>query len=89
MSLNGKNFAYFICESIRNADGNFIPCIAVENEAGYHKTDWEYGKDKSLANEAIDSCNKGLGLTPERAAEIVASSMGAQRRKKGEASFSR
>jgi hypothetical protein len=68
-----QRMAYFILETVRDADGNFIPCIAKENEPGYFKTSWQYGKDLDLANKAVDSLNQRMGYSPKEAAQIVAS----------------
>lgn len=66
---------YFINELERDKDGGFIPCIAVEGESGYYRTDWNWGSDIKLANEIADEKNKALGFTPDEAIKIVFSTM--------------
>ena len=57
-------------------DGNFYPSIVKVNEAGHHKTDWNYGSDMALAQEAVNKLNmERYGLTPLDAERIVDSSM--------------
>ena len=53
---------YFVMETVTDKDGNYIPCIAVEGETGYYKTDWTWGKDYKLARECADDMNERLGI---------------------------
>ena len=67
--------AYFVLESVTNAQGEFIALIAREGEPGYYKTDWTWGKDLELAEKAAARKNELLGLSQEDAYKIVLSSM--------------
>lgn len=70
-----KRMVYFINELERAEDGGYIPCIAVEGEQGYYKTDWNWGDDLSLANQLADEKNAALGFTPREAALIQLGTM--------------
>ncbi len=67
--------AYFILDTEKDADGNFIPCIAKEWEPGYSRTSWNYGKDRDLAEETVETLNLRIGITEKDAAVIVATTM--------------
>lgn len=70
-----KRTAYMLLETERTAAGEYIPCIAVEGERGYHRTDWTWGKDLKIAQECADKKNAMLGLSKEDALKIVFSTM--------------
>jgi hypothetical protein len=55
--------AIFILENVMTPDGQYIPCIAVEGEAGYHQTDWTWGKDLKIAEKIADGRNAKMGLS--------------------------
>lgn len=61
---------YFIMETERTSDGQFIPCIAVEGEKGYYKTDWAWGTDKNQAQAWADERNQKMGIDRREAAKI-------------------
>lgn len=67
--------AYFLLESQTNDDGEFRVLIAVENEDGYYKTDWFWGKDLAVAEQIAQEKNEMMGITREEAFKIVASTM--------------
>jgi hypothetical protein len=67
--------AYFISETIKDHEGNYIPCIAVENIRGFYRTDWQWGKDRDTAQRFADKKNEQLGLTKKQAMDIQVSSM--------------
>ncbi len=67
--------AYFILETVKTPAGEYIPCIAVENEPGYHKTDWNYGTNRLQAMAAITDLNTRLGLSEREATIIQLSTM--------------
>jgi hypothetical protein len=73
--MDNKKCVYFINELERDKDGGYIPCIAVEGETGYYRTDWNWGSDIELAQEIADTKNDALGFTPLEALRIVLSSM--------------
>ena len=70
-----KRMVFFINELERAEDGGYIPCIAVEGETGYHKTDWNWGDDLALAEQLADERNAVLGYTPKEAALIQIGTM--------------
>jgi hypothetical protein len=73
--MDNKRTVYFINELERATDGGYIPCIAVEGEKGYYKTDWNWGPDFNLANQIADEKNAALGFTPKEAILIQLSTM--------------
>ena len=70
---------YFILETVKDEDGGYVPCIAVEDEPGYYRTDWNWGTDKDLAEQCVDQKNEALGINPREAFAIVLSSMAASK----------
>ena len=73
-NFSDKRFAYFIMEHITNDKGQFIPCYAFENESGYYKTDWHWGKDLEIAMQCAKEKNNRLELTEDDVNEIILSS---------------
>ena len=73
-----QRLAYFVLPSITNEAGEFIPCIATEDEPGYVKTDWHWGLDLEMAEKLAASMNLNAGQDEEAVAEITASMMRAQ-----------
>ena len=71
-----KRTAYFIQDTVKTTSGEFIPCIAVEGEKGYNRTNWSWGKDKALAERCAKEKNERLGHTVEDVSTIVCSTMG-------------
>ena len=67
--------AYFVNQAITNEKGEFIPCIAVEGERGYHKTDWAWGTDFELAQTCAIEMNEKIGINKLEAAKIVTGTM--------------
>ncbi len=65
---------YFIDEAMTDERGHYRPAIVTENEPGYHRTDYDYGTDFYRAHEAVETCNRQLGLTTSDCDEIVLSS---------------
>ena len=70
-----RKAVYFINELERDEDGGYIPCIAVEGETGYYKTNWNWGIDVDLANQIADEKNAVLGFTPKEACIILLGTM--------------
>ena len=70
-----NRLAYQILETVRDKNGEYIPCIAEEGVSGYTKTDWHWGTDKELAQSCIDDKNERLGLDKKEAMKIIFSSM--------------
>jgi len=73
--MSNRKAVYFINELEKDKDGGFIPCIAVEGETGYYKTDWNWGTDLGLANQIADEKNTALGFTQREAALIQLGTM--------------
>lgn len=71
----GKRLAVFVQETDKATDGQFIPCIAVEGERGYYRTNWAWGTDKSQADRLADEYNARLGLDPQEAMKIILSTL--------------
>lgn len=70
-----KRMCYFVMETVTDENGNYIPCIAVEGERGYHKTDWQWGKDLELASACADDMNEKMGISKRDAMMIQLSTM--------------
>jgi len=69
------NKAYFIQETVRDENGEYIPCIAVDGESGYYLTDWHWSTDRALAEQCCDEKNEAMGITTHDAMLIVLRSM--------------
>lgn len=65
-----QRLVYFIMETVRSEDGQFIPCIAVEGEKGYNRTDWKWGTDKEQAQKFCDERNEKMGIDRKEAMKI-------------------
>jgi len=74
LPFTGK-FAYFVMETEHDANG-FIPCIALENEAGYYRTTWRWKVARfKEAEELCDEMNAKLGISKKEAMLIQLHSM--------------
>ncbi len=80
--MSDKRRCYFIQHTVKDEKGNYIPCIAIEGESGFYKTDWQWGNDYELANDTAKLMNSKLGISEQDALEIVLSSMFAKKGKK-------
>lgn len=67
---------YFILPTVKDIDGGYIPCIAIEDEPGYYKTNWNWGESLEIAEECARQKNLALGISEKEAFKIVLSSMG-------------
>jgi hypothetical protein len=56
-------------------NGEYIPCIVKENESGFYRTDWHWGKDIELARECAKQKNEALELSEKDVEQIIMSSM--------------
>lgn len=61
-------------------DSNMItPCIAVEGEAGYHKTDWKWEIHEDMTiddmQSIVDNKNEALGFDKEETDKIIFSTL--------------
>ena len=66
---------YFINQLERAEDGGYIPCIAVEGESGYYRTDWNWGSDLNIAEQIADEKNEALGFDKKTAVLIQLGTM--------------
>jgi hypothetical protein len=73
--MTDRKAVYFINELAKDKDGGYIPCIAVEGETGYYKTDWNWGTNLDIANQLADEKNLTLGFTAKEAMLIVLGTM--------------
>lgn len=73
--MSEQKVVYFIMETERTGDGQYIPCIAVEGEKGYHRTDWAWGTDKGEAQRLADERNQKMGIDRREAARIQLGTM--------------
>lgn len=70
-----RKTAYFVIETEKTADG-YIPCLAVEGEKGFHRTDWRWDTPTFKgAQELCDDANERLGISPTEARIIQLSTM--------------
>ncbi len=72
--LEGK-YVFAIIETSKDGDGNYVPVIVEEHKAGYREMDYEWGKDKKLAQECADDKNLKLGIGQAEAHTIIECSM--------------
>lgn len=75
LDLADKKFVYFIQETIRDEDGGFIPCVAIEGEDGYYPTDWNWGTNREEAEACANQKNERMGIDSEEAHKIVLGTM--------------
>ena len=66
---------YFVDVFNKDEQG-FIPCIAVEGEKGYYRTDWHWDCTLEEAEELCKEKNANMGFTdPKEIYMIIASTM--------------
>lgn len=70
-----KRVAYFVMQTEVDEQGKYIALIAVENERGYHRTDWTWGKDFAHAEKTAEHKNDLLGITKKDAMKVQLSTM--------------
>ncbi|MFA5376721.1 MAG: hypothetical protein WC455_13315 [Dehalococcoidia bacterium] len=70
-----SRIAFFVMETRTDNKGEYVALIAVEDESGFHITDWSWGSDFKQAQEIANERNTRLGLSKEDAAKIVCSTM--------------
>jgi hypothetical protein len=59
----GSRYCCFVNEAITDPEtGQFVLCVAVENEAGYYRTELTWGTDFEFAQHNADSLNINLGI---------------------------
>ena len=80
-----KRFCYYIPQSQDPKEhGGFVPSLVVENEPGHSpmtgnpeklQAPWVWGKTLDEADEVCRMMNEEMGISPDAADRIVASSM--------------
>lgn len=79
-----RAWCYYVSELFMTPNG-IIPAVVEEDDPGYapligngeHASPWYWGMDIETAQRICDESNARIGVTPERAREIVASSIAA------------
>jgi len=67
----------------QTSEGQYVPSVVVENEAGHSpmlgrgefSVPWRWGSDYDKAKEIAAQANEAIGISPEDASAIVASSI--------------
>jgi len=75
-------WCYTIMEG-QTSDGQYVPSVVVENESGHRpllgrgelSVPWRWGSDFEKAKQIAAEANEAIGVSPEDAIEIVASSI--------------
>ena len=68
-------FIYFVMQTQRASDGQYIALTCEENVRGYHLMDWKWGTDFAHAEATAQSMNDRMGISKEEAFKIQMSSM--------------
>lgn len=88
--MEGKRWCYWQDMDEHDKNG-YIPSVVTEGEAGHsplrgdpdkHQTPWYWGKTYEEAKRICAQQNERMGISEQDAADIVASSIGAQIRQK-------
>lgn len=74
----GREFCYFVLGTRLRPDGNYQPVIVVRDHPDAMLLDFHMGSNLSGAYEQMNRLNEELGISPEQATDIVASSIRAQ-----------
>ena len=53
----------------------YVPCVVIEGESGYHTTDWYWGDNFETAQKLADEYNDKLGITHEEVEDLKFHSM--------------
>ena len=69
---DGERRVYDVLQTLTNKAGEYIPIICIENEPGYHKTSWTWGKDFQAAQKIARKKNLALGYDAKAAYQIIA-----------------
>lgn len=69
------NIATVILDSEKTESKEYIPCLVIEGEKGYHRTDWHWGTDKAIARECANERNAVMELSEETVQAIIFASM--------------
>lgn len=74
-----QRYCYYLTRTMLNAQGGYRPTLVIEGQAALIQTDLDYGSDFRNAAECVHYMNLKLGLEPEEAMRIVATSLEAAR----------
>ncbi len=74
-AIAAGTLCYFVQQTVTDKEGNYIACIAVEGERGYHLTDWTWSKNYKLAETCAEKKNEAMGIDKITAFKIVAHTM--------------
>ena len=82
-NLQHGRFCYYVPEQDTTEHGGYVPSAVIEGEDGHYPmlgqgrcaTPWVWGDSREQAQAIADGMNAGMGLSPERVAQIIASSM--------------
>lgn len=66
---------FFVQETVTTPQGEYIVCIAKENEKGYYLTDWKWGKDFEAATRLANERNTKGGIDEKEAHKIIMSTI--------------
>ena len=88
--IPGKYCYYINPDQDTNEHGGYVPSIVVEGEDGHRPllgngpcaAPWVWGTDLKVAQQIAAERNDRIGITPQRATQIVASSMTATIRRR-------
>lgn len=67
--------AVYFVDIFNKDEKGFIPCIAVEGEKGYNRTDWHWDCSLAMAEEICKEKNTQMGYTDKEIFSIIASTM--------------
>jgi hypothetical protein len=70
-----ERFVYFVQETVKDREGNFIVCVAFEGKKGYRTTDWTWGKDRLIAEQCAEEKNTRMGIDKKETARIIVGTM--------------
>lgn len=88
-NVEAPAYCFWLDETHRAPDGTgYIPNIVYENQPGYaplvgngrHASPWIWGPTIEDALRQVKEANERIGVSPERASEIVLSSLAASRK---------
>jgi len=66
---------FFVQQTVTTPQGEYIVCIAKENEKGYYLTDWKWGKDFEVATRLANERNTKGGIDEKEAHKIIMSTI--------------
>lgn len=66
---------FTIVEGMNDENGEYIPCVVVKGQKGYHPTELRWGKDRNSAKRMAVEKNKQMGFNKRDASSMVISAM--------------